>query len=254
MSKLPYMPFFCDAYLVDTSVLSLEAQGAYMRLLAHMWLAGGSIPDDDKRIARMLGVHVNKWMNIRKTLEGFFEKPTPGLLSQKRLQREYLKVEGKSEANRQNALTRWEGNSPKNNNSAYANASGSHKRTRSGSGTRSLANILPTVSESNPNLNLNINISNKVGEADSCGKLGFEGDPLAAFINALIDTFTRLKLQPPQDYDVVHGWLQLTPDPGTTVLPVVQGMLLFIVTKQMPAPSSWRYFEQAVLSSIQGGR
>jgi uncharacterized protein YdaU (DUF1376 family) len=159
MTKLPYMPFYCDVYLVDTSVLSLEAQGAYMRLLAHMWIGGGSVPDDDKRIARMLGVHVNKWVNIRETLEGFLEKPTPGLLSQKRLQREYHKVEGKSEAARQNALARWDGNSPKNNNSGYAGASGSHKRTRSAPGAKALANLLPKMSEPHPKLNLNININ-----------------------------------------------------------------------------------------------
>lgn len=253
MTKLPFMPLFCDVYLVDTAVLSLEAQGAYMRLLAHMWIGGGAIPDDDKRIARMLGVHVNKWMNIRSTLEGFLEKPTPGFLSQKRLQREYHKVEGKSEANRQNALARWDANNAKNNNTGNAGASGSHKRTRSGIHAKSLANLLPTASQPHPNLNLNINISNKVGEAASCGQLGFEGDPLAGFINALIDTFTRLKLQPPQDYDVVQAWLKLTVDPASTVLPVVQGMLLFVVTKQLPAPSSWRYFEQAVMASIQGG-
>jgi uncharacterized protein YdaU (DUF1376 family) len=255
MSKLPFMPLFCDAYLVDTAMLTLEAQGAYMRLLAHMWLGGGAIDDDDQRIARMLGVHVNKWVNIRKTLEGFFEKPTPGLLSQKRLQREYQKVEAKSDANRQNALTRWEGNSPKNNNSGYANASGSHKRTRSQGNAKGYANPMPGGYETHPNLNLNINIKNSIGDGVFCGKptlaLPAGTDQLNAFVNALVDLFTRLKLQPPQDYEVVRGWLQVAPDPVRCILPVIQGMLVFMVSKNLPPPVTWQYFDQAVLSSIQ---
>lgn len=255
MSKLPFMPFFPDAYLVDTSMLSLEAQGAYMRLLAHMWIGGSSIPDDDKQIARMLGVHVNKWVNIRKTLEGFFEKPSPGLLSQKRLQSEYQKAGARSEANRQNALTRWEGNSPKNNNSGYAGASGSHKRTRSQGNAKSYANAMPGASETHPNLNLNINIKNSIGDGVFCGKpalaLPAGSDQLNAFVNALVDLFTRLKLQPPQDYEVVRGWLQIAPDPVRCILPVIQGMLVFLVSKNLPPPLTWQYFDQAVLSSIQ---
>jgi len=255
MSKLPYMPFFCDAYLVDTSVLSLEAQGAYMRLLSHMWISGGAINDDDKQIARILGVHVNKWVNIRETLEGFFEKPTPGLLSQKRLQREYQKVEVKSEANRQNALTRWEGNSPKNNNSGYADASAPHKRTRSQGNAKGYAGSMPGEYEKHPNLNLNINIKNSIGDGVFCGKPVLElpaaADQLNAFVNALVDLFTRLKLQPPQDYEIVRGWLQMAPDPVRCILPVIQGMLVFIMSKNLPPPITWQYFDQAVLSSLQ---
>ncbi len=36
MTKHFYMPFFTEAYLADTQHLSLEEQGAYMRLLCFM--------------------------------------------------------------------------------------------------------------------------------------------------------------------------------------------------------------------------
>ena len=130
MTKHFYMPFFTEAYLADTQHLSLEEQGAYMRLLCFMWMRGGYLRDDDKELSRLLGLHVNKWKKIRETLGAFLQKHPPHLLTQKRLIHEYQKAEGKRESKRQNAHARWQGESSKNNQIINADASPPRRAVR----------------------------------------------------------------------------------------------------------------------------
>jgi uncharacterized protein YdaU (DUF1376 family) len=126
MSRTPFMPFYPDAYLADTAQLTLEEQGAYMRLLCYLWINCGQVVDNNKIIARMLGIHVNKWLKLRKTLGGYLVESSPGYLTQTRLQKEYSKSLNISERNRQNAHRRWDGNTLENNDSDDATASTTH--------------------------------------------------------------------------------------------------------------------------------
>lgn len=71
MSKAPAMPMYWDAYLADTTHLTTEEHGAYMLLLAAMWRRNGSVPDDDKDNARILGLTPAKWRKIKARLIGF---------------------------------------------------------------------------------------------------------------------------------------------------------------------------------------
>lgn len=75
MSKAPSMPMYWDAYIADTSHLTLEEHGAYMLLLAAMWRRNGYVPDDDKDNARILSVTPAKWRKIKArlvaTISGF---------------------------------------------------------------------------------------------------------------------------------------------------------------------------------------
>ena len=53
-AKAPYMPFYVGDWLGSTHVdcMTLEEQGAYMRLLCHCWASGNaSIPDDDNLLS-----------------------------------------------------------------------------------------------------------------------------------------------------------------------------------------------------------
>jgi uncharacterized protein YdaU (DUF1376 family) len=88
MSKLLSMPFLVDKYLADTDHLSLEEHGAYCLLLFRMWQRGGSLPDQDKDLARMLGVSQNAWKKLKSRLGNFFEFHG-GLIMQKRLQKQW---------------------------------------------------------------------------------------------------------------------------------------------------------------------
>ena len=71
MSKAPAMPMYWDAYLADTTHLTTEEHGAYMLLLAAMWRRDGSVPDDDKDNARIIGLTVAKWRKIKARLSVF---------------------------------------------------------------------------------------------------------------------------------------------------------------------------------------
>ena len=56
MNKAPAFQFYAGDYLSSSRVtlLTLEEEGAYIRLLCHCWLHG-SIPNDPEMIARLIG-------------------------------------------------------------------------------------------------------------------------------------------------------------------------------------------------------
>ena len=74
MAEYPAMPLFTDAYLGDTHHLTLEESGAYLKLLMIAWRTPGCcLPDDDKRLATMLGVTIKRWRErLRPVIEPFW--------------------------------------------------------------------------------------------------------------------------------------------------------------------------------------
>jgi uncharacterized protein YdaU (DUF1376 family) len=122
MSKAPSMPMFWDAYLADTTHLTTEEHGAYLLLLAAMWRRNGSVPDDDRDNARILGLTPAKWRKIKARLREFliFDNDQ---ISQKNLQKIWKKTQEKIEKNKQNGA---KGGRPiSNNNKDLAKANGS---------------------------------------------------------------------------------------------------------------------------------
>lgn len=108
MSKAAALPLFGDAYMADTMHLTLEEHGAYLRLLMLAWRTPDcSLPNDDKRIARMLGVGAQKWKKIRPAVMAFWTIEN-GMWTQKRLKKERKYVQEKSQKNAENAKARWE--------------------------------------------------------------------------------------------------------------------------------------------------
>src|SRR5690606_10299741 len=107
MTDAPYMPFFIDAYLADTTHLKVEQHGAYLLLLFAMWRRGGSIPDDDRDNARMVGVSVHRWRAMKPRLMPFLTVLPNGELTQKRLKKEFDFVRKASESQREKAFKRW---------------------------------------------------------------------------------------------------------------------------------------------------
>jgi len=113
MATFPFLPLSTDAYLSDTLHLTLEEHGAYLKILMISWRSpNGLMPDDDGRIATMLGITKARWQKkLRPALEPFFTIEG-GFFSQKRLQSERKWVEEKrakqSEAGKASALKRQE--------------------------------------------------------------------------------------------------------------------------------------------------
>ncbi|MEV5031617.1 DUF1376 domain-containing protein [Sphingobium sp. LMC3-1-1.1] len=116
------LPLFGDAYMADTRHLTLEEHGAYLMLLLIAWRSPDcSLPDDDARLARMLGITPKKWAKLKPSVMAFWKLTATGW-QQERLTKEFRFVAKKSEQNRQSANSRWNDKSLKNNEVDDANA------------------------------------------------------------------------------------------------------------------------------------
>lgn len=97
MSERPFMQLYVSDYLGDTRHLSCEQHGAYLLLLMTMWNADGSLPDDDAKLARIVGLSVKRWRKIRPEIMPFFNIAN-GVVSHNRLTKEIQKSASKSES------------------------------------------------------------------------------------------------------------------------------------------------------------
>jgi len=90
MSAPPFMPLYVGDYLADTTHLTVTEHGAYMLLLMSMWRNGGSLPNDDKSLARHARCTRGQWDRMRPVLIEFFEA-TDRTITQGRLAKELTK-------------------------------------------------------------------------------------------------------------------------------------------------------------------
>lgn len=97
MSERPFMQLYVSDFVGDTLQLSTEQIGAYMLMLMAMWNAGGTLPDDDVKLSRVVRMSLKKWRAISADLLTFFER-AGGEISHKRLTKELRKSLVKSEA------------------------------------------------------------------------------------------------------------------------------------------------------------
>lgn len=72
MAEFPAMPLWTDAYLADTGHLTTIEHGAYFLLLMTMWRAGGSLPNDDKKLSRFARMSAQQWERVKPSLMEFF--------------------------------------------------------------------------------------------------------------------------------------------------------------------------------------
>jgi len=109
MSKKPAaIPLFGDAYLADTTHLTTEEHGAYLLLIMAAWRQDDcALPLDDRKLARIVGLSMRKWIAIRPTILEFWTVES-GRIYQRRLSKERAYVDQKSESNRKNAVARWD--------------------------------------------------------------------------------------------------------------------------------------------------
>ena len=73
MSAPPYMPWFVGDYLADTTHLTTIEHGAYLLLLATMWRNGGTLPNDDAKLARFARLTARQWDRMKPVLMPFFD-------------------------------------------------------------------------------------------------------------------------------------------------------------------------------------
>lgn len=102
MAEYPGFTIWTDAYLGDTTHLTTLEHGAYLLLLFTMWRAGGSLPNDDKKLARYAKLTPGQWARIKGTVMDFFTDED-GTITQSRLTRELEFVRQRSERQSRNA-------------------------------------------------------------------------------------------------------------------------------------------------------
>lgn len=93
MAQFPILPIWTDAYIADTQHLTNEEHGVYLRLLMFAWrTAECALPDDDRRLALMVGVTAKKWATLKPVVMRFWTLSEGGW-TQKKLTAEREKVE-----------------------------------------------------------------------------------------------------------------------------------------------------------------
>jgi uncharacterized protein YdaU (DUF1376 family) len=108
MAEFPHMPLATDAYLGDTQHLSTIEHGAYLLLLMAMWRAGGQLPNDAGRLARIAKVGPQQWNRIAATLMRFMTIVENGAaITQGRLVDEMTAARERSKTAAENARSRW---------------------------------------------------------------------------------------------------------------------------------------------------
>lgn len=123
MSERPFMQLYVSDFIGDTLHLSTEQIGAYMLLLMAMWNAGGRLPDDEAKLARVTRMSVKKWRAIADDLMAFFARED-GLVTHHRLTKELQKSEGKSQSRAAAGAKGGAAKALKDKDPTLANASG----------------------------------------------------------------------------------------------------------------------------------
>jgi uncharacterized protein YdaU (DUF1376 family) len=67
------MQLYVGDYLRDTRHLTAEQHGAYLLLLMAAWNAGGKLPNDPRKLARLAACTPSRWAKIADDLMEFFE-------------------------------------------------------------------------------------------------------------------------------------------------------------------------------------
>lgn len=91
----PFMQLYVADYLGDTRHLTTEQHGAYLLLLMAMWRSDGSLPNDDKKLARIVGCTPSRWAKIAPDVMEFFDI-ADGQVTSGRLTKELEKASEKS--------------------------------------------------------------------------------------------------------------------------------------------------------------
>lgn len=97
MSTVPYFQFYPADYLADTRHLSTEQHGAYLLLLMTAWSRGGRLPNDPKKLSRIIGSTVKKWHQIWEDISEFWVLDGDEIVSE-RMQKDFQKAVSKSES------------------------------------------------------------------------------------------------------------------------------------------------------------
>jgi uncharacterized protein YdaU (DUF1376 family) len=87
VTSAPYMRLYIGDYHADTTHLTGKEHGPYLLLLMAMYRAGGKLPADDAKLARIAKISLKEWLAMRDIILAFFTR-RGGSLSHKRVTKE----------------------------------------------------------------------------------------------------------------------------------------------------------------------
>lgn len=121
MSERPFMQLYVSDFVGDTLMLSAEHVGAYMLLLIALWNAKGTMPNDERKLARVARLSLKKWRSVAPDLMPFFEVDDTSI-THGRLKKELQKSERQSQSRSAAGAKGYAAKALKNNNPSQANA------------------------------------------------------------------------------------------------------------------------------------
>ncbi len=243
--------------------LSMEEQGVYMRLLCLMWTNGGRLRHDDKLIARMLGIHPNKWSKIKPKLAAFLTLESNGYITQKRLLKEFRHSVDKLKISDHTPLDTTQDTYRDTPLDTYGVTPLDTPQVQNGitkenqsvdfSETQKTARSALDLERSSRS-ETNTNIKNRLDEESmpACGKLVPEA-VAEMFIHDIEELFREQRMSIPNDYHIMRGWLDDGIHPYRHILPTVRKILARLAGGNAPPPQSWKYFAKEVFQHQRGG-
>ena len=114
--------FYPDDWLAGTLELTLEEEGAYIRICALIYSKGQAIPGNDRWLAGMCRVSTRKWRSLRDSLitKGKITIED-GLIRQKRCEFELGKAAERSQKQAENVAKRWRNRAESELNQRFKN-------------------------------------------------------------------------------------------------------------------------------------
>lgn len=101
-----WMPLYVADYLSKTGHLSTIEHGAYLLLIMQYWTQGG-LPDNDKILAQITRLRIERWRTVRPQLEPFFTLQLGKQWKHDRIDRELEKSADLREKRQSAAAVRW---------------------------------------------------------------------------------------------------------------------------------------------------
>jgi uncharacterized protein YdaU (DUF1376 family) len=161
MSKLPSLPLWVDEWTASTRHLNYEQRGIFLSLLILMWERPHCrIPNDDKWLARHLGMSVAKVEKAARPIIADLCKSSGNWITQERLRKDYDYVRQKIEMNRASAKRRWD------------KEKGTSDRTTTADADAMLLTLTPTLT-STPRKKKERGALSAPGDAQSIGQSEF---------------------------------------------------------------------------------
>ncbi|WP_313526367.1 YdaU family protein [Shinella sp.] len=218
MAQFPAFPLWTDAYLADTGHLTTIEHGAYLLLLMTMWRAGGSLPNDDKQLARYVRMTAAQWARIKPTMMPFF-RVSSDQITQGRLTDELVAVRRNSERQSNSARSKWRKEKNKRHASAYA-----------GSGVRDMPNGCQSdapISISSKEEDKSSSVLSETGSDDGAGKRVRTSYPEA------FETFWAAYPKTPNmaKKEAFDAWKRLTDEEREQCIRAIPGYVAYLKTK-----------------------